>query len=196
MIFIWHFSGINILTCHSKSFKVLNKVWTKSWILFSMGKLLPLNVQKVFFQNLSISAVLLFWGGGIETVGTWNCDEPTGLSLGDPRALLWRCRCAGCGAVFHTECRQKAQPCPRCVRRELHHMRPSSFWSPDDNDGPGCFHLPYQDTWDTHTHTRVTDSTSSYFVLPSVARRGPPSSSFHHFHLIPKSQLINWRPSN
>ncbi|XP_035460818.2 pleckstrin homology domain-containing family M member 3 [Scophthalmus maximus] len=55
-------------------------------------------------------------------------------------------RCGGCGAVFHTACRQKAQPCPRCVRRELHHKRPSSFWSPDDDDSPGCFHLPYQDT--------------------------------------------------
>ncbi|KAM8854985.1 pleckstrin homology domain-containing family M member 3 [Spinachia spinachia] len=56
-------------------------------------------------------------------------------------------RCDGCGAVFHAECRQKAQPCPRCVRRELHHMRPSSFWSPDDDDdGPGCFHLPYPNT--------------------------------------------------
>nr|XP_040057604.1 pleckstrin homology domain-containing family M member 3 [Gasterosteus aculeatus aculeatus]XP_040057605.1 pleckstrin homology domain-containing family M member 3 [Gasterosteus aculeatus aculeatus]XP_040057606.1 pleckstrin homology domain-containing family M member 3 [Gasterosteus aculeatus aculeatus]XP_040057607.1 pleckstrin homology domain-containing family M member 3 [Gasterosteus aculeatus aculeatus] len=57
-------------------------------------------------------------------------------------------RCDVCGAVFHAECRQKAQPCPRCVRRELHHMRPSSFWSPDDDedDGPGCFHLPYQNT--------------------------------------------------
>uniref|UniRef100_A0A3Q4BVL8 Uncharacterized protein n=1 Tax=Mola mola TaxID=94237 RepID=A0A3Q4BVL8_MOLML len=53
-------------------------------------------------------------------------------------------RCGGCGAVFHAECRQKAQPCPRCVRRELHHTRPSSFWSPDD-DSPGCFHLPYHD---------------------------------------------------
>ncbi|KAE8299682.1 Pleckstrin-like proteiny domain-containing family M member 3 [Larimichthys crocea] len=53
-------------------------------------------------------------------------------------------RCDGCGAVFHAECRQKAQPCPRCVRRELH-KRPSSFWSPDD-DSPDCFHLPYQDT--------------------------------------------------
>ncbi|XP_033984567.1 pleckstrin homology domain-containing family M member 3 [Trematomus bernacchii] len=54
-------------------------------------------------------------------------------------------RCEGCGAVFHTECRQKAQPCPRCVHRERHHKRPSSFWAPDD-DSPGCFHLPYQDT--------------------------------------------------
>ncbi|XP_028292229.1 pleckstrin homology domain-containing family M member 3 [Gouania willdenowi] len=54
-------------------------------------------------------------------------------------------RCDLCGAVFHAECRQKAQPCPRCVRRELHHKRPSSFWSPDD-DSPGCFHLPYQNT--------------------------------------------------
>uniref|UniRef100_A0A3Q4GGP7 Pleckstrin homology domain containing, family M, member 3 n=1 Tax=Neolamprologus brichardi TaxID=32507 RepID=A0A3Q4GGP7_NEOBR len=54
-------------------------------------------------------------------------------------------RCDSCGAVFHAECRQKAQPCPRCVRRELHHKRPSSFWSPDD-DSPGCFHVPYQDT--------------------------------------------------
>ncbi|XP_062312831.1 pleckstrin homology domain-containing family M member 3 isoform X1 [Osmerus eperlanus] len=53
-------------------------------------------------------------------------------------------RCEGCGAVFHTECRQRAQPCPRCVRRELH-KRPSSFWSSDDHT-PGCFELPYQDT--------------------------------------------------
>ncbi|XP_029698566.1 pleckstrin homology domain-containing family M member 3 isoform X2 [Takifugu rubripes] len=51
-------------------------------------------------------------------------------------------RCGGCGAVFHAECRQKAQPCPRCVHRELHHKRPSSFRSADD-DG---FYLPYQDT--------------------------------------------------
>ncbi|XP_034042390.1 pleckstrin homology domain-containing family M member 3 [Thalassophryne amazonica] len=54
-------------------------------------------------------------------------------------------RCEACGAVFHAECRQKAQPCPRCVRRELHHKRPSSFWSPDD-DSPGCYQLPYHDT--------------------------------------------------
>uniref|UniRef100_A0A4W5R762 Phorbol-ester/DAG-type domain-containing protein n=1 Tax=Hucho hucho TaxID=62062 RepID=A0A4W5R762_9TELE len=54
-------------------------------------------------------------------------------------------RCDVCGAVFHTECRQKAQPCPRCVRRELYHTRPSSFWSPDDHS-PGCFTMPYQDT--------------------------------------------------
>uniref|UniRef100_H3CJ15 Pleckstrin homology domain containing M3 n=1 Tax=Tetraodon nigroviridis TaxID=99883 RepID=H3CJ15_TETNG len=51
-------------------------------------------------------------------------------------------RCGGCGAVFHAECGQKAQPCPRCVHRERHHKRPSSFWSADD-DG---FYLPYQDT--------------------------------------------------
>ncbi|KAB5576804.1 hypothetical protein PHYPO_G00202730 [Pangasianodon hypophthalmus] len=53
-------------------------------------------------------------------------------------------RCEGCGAVFHTECRMRAQPCPRCVRRELH-KKPSSFWkkhnhseSPDDDC---CFEL-------------------------------------------------------
>ncbi|CAL9689849.1 unnamed protein product [Knipowitschia caucasica] len=46
-------------------------------------------------------------------------------------------RCSVCGAVFHTECRVKAQPCPRCVRRELH-KRPSTI-SPED-------HLPYVDT--------------------------------------------------
>ncbi|XP_026851719.2 pleckstrin homology domain-containing family M member 3 [Electrophorus electricus] len=55
-------------------------------------------------------------------------------------------RCEGCGAVFHAECRLRAQPCPRCVRRELH-KKPSSFWrrhnrcdSPDD-DLSGCFEL-------------------------------------------------------
>ncbi|XP_072301386.1 pleckstrin homology domain-containing family M member 3 [Eucyclogobius newberryi] len=56
-------------------------------------------------------------------------------------------RCDRCGAVFHAECRQKAHPCPRCVRRELHHkLHPSSFWSPDDDDAPGCHHRPFQDT--------------------------------------------------
>ncbi|XP_030642990.1 pleckstrin homology domain-containing family M member 3 [Chanos chanos] len=55
-------------------------------------------------------------------------------------------RCEGCGAVFHAECRMRAQPCPRCVRRELH-KKPSSFWkrhnphdSPDDGV-LGCFEL-------------------------------------------------------
>lgn len=56
-------------------------------------------------------------------------------------------RCEGCGAVFHTVCRQKAQPCPRCVRRELHHKNPSSLWPPDD-DSVCCFQLPYHDTLD------------------------------------------------
>ncbi|XP_053733472.1 pleckstrin homology domain-containing family M member 3 [Synchiropus splendidus] len=56
-------------------------------------------------------------------------------------------RCEGCGAVFHTVCRQKAQPCPRCVRRELHHKNPSSLWPPDD-DSLCCFQLPYHDTFD------------------------------------------------
>ncbi|XP_062862250.1 pleckstrin homology domain-containing family M member 3 [Trichomycterus rosablanca] len=53
-------------------------------------------------------------------------------------------RCEGCGAVFHAECRLRAQPCPRCVHRELH-KKPSSFWkknnhnkSPDDDC---CFEL-------------------------------------------------------
>lgn len=55
-------------------------------------------------------------------------------------------RCDSCGAVFHSECRLKAQPCPRCVRRELHHKRPSSFWSPDNDEQPDCYHLPFQDT--------------------------------------------------
>ncbi|XP_023682406.1 pleckstrin homology domain-containing family M member 3 isoform X2 [Paramormyrops kingsleyae] len=60
-------------------------------------------------------------------------------------------RCEGCGAVFHTECRMRAQPCPRCVRRELH-KKPSSFWRSmgpwDDpaNDPYNCFELPFQDT--------------------------------------------------
>ncbi|XP_076857582.1 pleckstrin homology domain-containing family M member 3 [Brachyhypopomus gauderio] len=55
-------------------------------------------------------------------------------------------RCEGCGAVFHAECKMRAQPCPRCVRRELH-KKPSSFWrkhnpcdSPTD-DLLGCFEL-------------------------------------------------------
>ncbi|XP_052004540.1 pleckstrin homology domain-containing family M member 3-like [Xyrauchen texanus] len=55
-------------------------------------------------------------------------------------------RCEGCGAVFHAACRMRAQPCPRCVRRELH-KKPASFWrrhcphdSPDD-EVLGCFEL-------------------------------------------------------
>ncbi|XP_072542715.1 pleckstrin homology domain-containing family M member 3 isoform X2 [Salminus brasiliensis] len=57
-------------------------------------------------------------------------------------------RCEGCGAVFHTECRMRAQPCPRCVRRELH-KKPSSFWkrhnrcenADEDDDLLSCFEL-------------------------------------------------------
>ncbi|XP_035265347.1 pleckstrin homology domain-containing family M member 3 [Anguilla anguilla] len=60
-------------------------------------------------------------------------------------------RCEGCGAVFHAECRMRAQPCPRCVRRELH-QKPASFWrSLEQGDSPAddsfcSFQLPYQDT--------------------------------------------------
>lgn len=59
-------------------------------------------------------------------------------------------RCEGCGAVFHAECRLRAQPCPRCVRRELH-QKPASFWrSLEQGDSPAddscSFQLPYQDT--------------------------------------------------
>ncbi|KAL7866189.1 hypothetical protein SRHO_G00114360 [Serrasalmus rhombeus] len=55
-------------------------------------------------------------------------------------------RCEGCGAVFHAECRMRAQPCPRCVRRELH-KKPSSFWKKHnhcenaDDDLLSCFEL-------------------------------------------------------
>ncbi|XP_028820355.1 pleckstrin homology domain-containing family M member 3 [Denticeps clupeoides] len=53
-------------------------------------------------------------------------------------------RCDICGAVFHAECRLRAQPCPRCVRRELH-KRPTSFWKKTDPGSPdddlGCFEL-------------------------------------------------------
>ncbi|XP_030215842.1 pleckstrin homology domain-containing family M member 3 isoform X2 [Gadus morhua] len=47
-------------------------------------------------------------------------------------------RCKGCDAVFHTECHQKAQPCPRCVRREMH-TRHSAFWANEDDDPPDCY---------------------------------------------------------
>ncbi|XP_065148552.2 pleckstrin homology domain-containing family M member 3 [Paramisgurnus dabryanus] len=55
-------------------------------------------------------------------------------------------RCEGCGAVFHAECRMRAQPCPRCVRRELH-KKPASFWrrhGPNDSpadDELSCFEM-------------------------------------------------------
>nr|XP_006636462.1 PREDICTED: pleckstrin homology domain-containing family M member 3 [Lepisosteus oculatus] len=61
-------------------------------------------------------------------------------------------RCEACGAVFHAECRSRARPCPRCVRRELHE-KPPSFWrkreaeeSGAGGDSFGCFELPFQDT--------------------------------------------------
>ncbi|KAM8806706.1 pleckstrin homology domain-containing family M member 3 [Eudromia elegans] len=36
-------------------------------------------------------------------------------------------RCESCGAVFHAECKVKAVPCPRCVRKELQ-KKQKSFW--------------------------------------------------------------------
>ena len=80
-----------------------------------------------------------------------NCKERLSCASSEGAETVWYlCRCGGCGAVFHAECRQKAQPCPRCVHRELHHKRPSSFWSAED-DG---FYLPYQDTWGGHKRAR------------------------------------------
>uniref|UniRef100_A0A673H7Z1 Pleckstrin homology domain-containing family M member 3-like n=1 Tax=Sinocyclocheilus rhinocerous TaxID=307959 RepID=A0A673H7Z1_9TELE len=69
------------------------------------------------------------------------------LSLGHCLILLGKLfQCEGCGAIFHAECRMRAQPCPRCVCRELH-KKPASFWkrhgphdSPDD-EVLDCFEL-------------------------------------------------------
>ncbi|CAL8309283.1 unnamed protein product [Merluccius merluccius] len=47
-------------------------------------------------------------------------------------------RCKGCDAVFHAECHQKTQPCPRCVRREMH-KRHSAFCFNEDDDIPDCY---------------------------------------------------------
>ncbi|XP_033857110.1 pleckstrin homology domain-containing family M member 3-like [Acipenser ruthenus] len=59
-------------------------------------------------------------------------------------------RCEGCGAVFHAECRSKAQPCPRCVRREMH-KKPRSFWrklnlDESAEDSWNFFEMPFQST--------------------------------------------------
>lgn len=104
-------------------------------------------------QQIFIDVIRHEWS----SLELWHADK----IIVQPRKLMTEscvdlcvCRCDGCGAVFHAECRQKAQPCPRCVHRELHHKRPSSFWSPDD-DSPGCFFLPYQDTWDTRRRTKA-----------------------------------------
>lgn len=94
------------------------------------------------------------------------------LMTAEAAETIWcLCRCGGCGAVFHAECRQKAQPCPRCVHRELHHKRPSSFWSADDDS----FYLPYQDTWGTHTraHAEVVKAkTGRYAGLSACFSEG------------------------
>nr|XP_003226125.1 PREDICTED: pleckstrin homology domain-containing family M member 3 [Anolis carolinensis]XP_016852139.1 PREDICTED: pleckstrin homology domain-containing family M member 3 [Anolis carolinensis] len=59
-------------------------------------------------------------------------------------------RCESCGAVFHSECKVKAVPCPRCVRRELQ-MKQKSFWrrlNMDESLEEACnmFELSYQNT--------------------------------------------------
>ncbi|XP_039611238.1 pleckstrin homology domain-containing family M member 3 isoform X1 [Polypterus senegalus] len=59
-------------------------------------------------------------------------------------------RCDGCGAVFHAQCKSKSQPCPRCVRRELH-KKPQSFWKKLNleegaEDSYSFFELPFQNT--------------------------------------------------
>lgn len=60
------------------------------------------------------------------------------------------CRCESCGAVFHSECKEKSVPCPRCVRRELQ-MKQKSFWrrlNMDESLEEACnmFELSYQNT--------------------------------------------------
>lgn len=65
--------------------------------------------------------------------------------------LIFVCRCESCGAVFHSECKVKAVPCPRCVRKELQ-KKQKSFWrrlNMDENFEESCnmFELSYQNTW-------------------------------------------------
>lgn len=59
-------------------------------------------------------------------------------------------RCENCGAVFHTDCKVKTVPCPRCVRKELQ-KKQKSFWkrlNVDDSLEESCsmFELSYQST--------------------------------------------------
>ncbi|XP_020028993.2 pleckstrin homology domain-containing family M member 3 isoform X1 [Castor canadensis] len=59
-------------------------------------------------------------------------------------------RCESCGAVFHSECKEKSVPCPRCVRRELQ-KKQKSFWrrlNVDESMEEACtmFELSYQNT--------------------------------------------------
>uniref|UniRef100_A0A2K5V8J8 Pleckstrin homology domain-containing family M member 3 n=1 Tax=Macaca fascicularis TaxID=9541 RepID=A0A2K5V8J8_MACFA len=76
------------------------------------------------------------------------------------RAYLFSCRaavaedlrrrCESCGAVFHSECKEKSVPCPRCVRRELQ-KKQKSFWqrlNMDESLEEACtmFELSYQNT--------------------------------------------------
>lgn len=64
--------------------------------------------------------------------------------------MLGSCRCESCGAVFHSECKEKSVPCPRCVRRELQ-KKQKSFWrqlNVDESLEEACtmFELSYQNT--------------------------------------------------
>ncbi|XP_006889192.1 PREDICTED: pleckstrin homology domain-containing family M member 3 [Elephantulus edwardii] len=59
-------------------------------------------------------------------------------------------RCESCGAVFHSECKEKSVPCPRCVRRELQ-KKQKSFWrrlNMDESLEEACsmFELSFQNT--------------------------------------------------
>lgn len=59
-------------------------------------------------------------------------------------------RCSSCGAVFHSECKEKSVPCPRCVRRELQ-KKQKSFWrrlNVDESLEEACsmFELSYPNT--------------------------------------------------
>ncbi|XP_006029188.1 pleckstrin homology domain-containing family M member 3 [Alligator sinensis] len=59
-------------------------------------------------------------------------------------------RCESCGAVFHSECKVKSVPCPRCVRKELQ-KKQKSFWrrlNMDESMEESCtmFELSYQNT--------------------------------------------------
>lgn len=65
-------------------------------------------------------------------------------------SLVDFCRCGSCGAVFHSECKEKSVPCPRCVRRELQ-KKQKSFWrrlNVDESLEEACsmFELSYPNT--------------------------------------------------
>ena len=130
---------------------------TSQLILVVLSSFTPAEVWASVFYNSTLLkhstlwATRTVWRNVCCQQSMWSPLHALVLFCHSILTLICVCRCESCGAVFHSECKVKAVPCPRCVRKELQ-KKQKSFWrrlNMDENFEESCnmFELSYQNTW-------------------------------------------------